>query len=746
MNVKQSAKTIIAGSIFLSVFITAEGTGLRQKIDFLTQDLDESSVPTGILYNRAVPLSGIERYDGSDSAPTITSAGWYQVYHELKYAELSPSALPEVSSLKERGKIESRQNLFSLAVIHKDYNRFATGAEEDGRISLTASGTLSLSPGSLEIQSAIVFSAIKGHTYRGHSTQFIVPSELYFSNQKFPQYIEIDFDDGRGFVSISLDEIVPVSYTEVGFKNLKMRMISESETASAGATFEVRSLDIRQPDTTWTVTADTSYSGIVASGEAFIYFAEGRSEIQHPVILIEGFDISDDMDQDELYDLANQEALFDDLEASGFDGIILNFDDPTTYIQDNAIMFQKLLDMVNPFIAGEAETVVVGASLGGLVGRIALVSMERDSIDHNVRTFISFDAPHYGANVPLGLQYFANFFGADESSLEMSEFIDALNSPGSRQLLRYHFTEPTSDTYTAPAEPDSLHTLFIQELDSLGMPENLRTVAVSNGSASGATQGFSPGEQIIDYYYWSFLVEIRGDVYAVQNTSSQLVLDGLMDLLFPLPDSDQTVTVHSAEPIDAAPGGYRMSMHQMDTTSGNPWGDIVALYDAHCFIPTASGLGIEPDDILEDLTQNVGQLASSMFDTIYYPLVNEDHVSLSAESKIWFMNEIGSPEILSVENHSPIAEAFNLHLAYPNPFNPSTTIRFDVGLGEAIMHPFQLTIYDITGRLVEALVDGELHSGSHEVIWNADRFASGVYFAYLKSNGLTQTQKITLLK
>ena len=213
-----------------------------------------------------MPLSGIERYDGSDSAPTITSAGWYQVYHELKYAELSPSALPEVSSLKERGKIESRQNLFSLAVIHKDYNRFATGAEEDGRISLTASGTLSLSPGSLEIQSAIVFSAIKGHTYRGHSTQFIVPSELYFSNQKFPQYIEIDFDDGRGFVSISLDEIVPVSYTEVGFKNLKMRMISESETASAGATFEVRSLDIRQPDTTWTVTADTSYSGIVVSG------------------------------------------------------------------------------------------------------------------------------------------------------------------------------------------------------------------------------------------------------------------------------------------------------------------------------------------------------------------------------------------------------------------------------------------------------------------------------------------------
>jgi hypothetical protein len=48
--------------------------------------------------------------------------------------------------------------------------------------------------------------------------------------------------------------------------------------------------------------------------------------------------------------------------------------------------------------------------------------------------------------------------------------------------------------------------------------------------------------------------------------------------------------------------------------------------------------------------------------------------------------------------------------------------------------------------MVETLVDGDLQRGSHEVIWNAENFPSGIYFAHLKSNRLTLSQKITLLK
>tara|TARA_B110000495_G_scaffold85348_1_gene73439 strand:+ start:723 stop:1739 length:1017 start_codon:yes stop_codon:yes gene_type:complete len=89
---------------------------------------------------------------------------------------------------------------------------------------------------------------------------------------------------------------------------------------------------------------------------------------------------------------------------------------------------------------------------------------------------------------------------------------------------------------------------------------------------------------------------------------------------------------------------------------------------------------------------------------------------------------------------------FDLKPSYPNPFNPVTTIRFDVGVGDAIMHPLQLTIFDITGRLVETLVNGKLERGHYEIQWNASRQPSGVYFLKMNSGSFVKTQKLILLK
>jgi len=89
---------------------------------------------------------------------------------------------------------------------------------------------------------------------------------------------------------------------------------------------------------------------------------------------------------------------------------------------------------------------------------------------------------------------------------------------------------------------------------------------------------------------------------------------------------------------------------------------------------------------------------------------------------------------------------FDLKPSYPNPFNPVTTIRFDVGVGDAIMNPLQLTIFDITGRLVETLVNGKLEPGHYEIQWNASRQPSGVYFLKMNSGSFVKTQKLILLK
>ena len=91
-----------------------------------------------------------------------------------------------------------------------------------------------------------------------------------------------------------------------------------------------------------------------------------------------------------------------------------------------------------------------------------------------------------------------------------------------------------------------------------------------------------------------------------------------------------------------------------------------------------------------------------------------------------------------------VANAFKLYANYPNPFNPITTIQFDLGLD--IASPTSLNIYDISGRLVATLVNKTLQAGDYEVKWNAQNFASGIYFSELISGNKRQTQKMILLK
>jgi flagellar hook assembly protein FlgD len=83
-----------------------------------------------------------------------------------------------------------------------------------------------------------------------------------------------------------------------------------------------------------------------------------------------------------------------------------------------------------------------------------------------------------------------------------------------------------------------------------------------------------------------------------------------------------------------------------------------------------------------------------------------------------------------------------LEQAKPNPFNPQTTIRFyNPKQGNA-----SLKIYDINGRLVETLHQGQLDKNWHELTWRAKGHASGAYFARLISGTETRNIKLMLLK
>ncbi|MBT5720618.1 MAG: T9SS type A sorting domain-containing protein [Candidatus Marinimicrobia bacterium] len=97
---------------------------------------------------------------------------------------------------------------------------------------------------------------------------------------------------------------------------------------------------------------------------------------------------------------------------------------------------------------------------------------------------------------------------------------------------------------------------------------------------------------------------------------------------------------------------------------------------------------------------------------------------------------------VGIINENPVPKKFAIVNNYPNPFNPTTTINITV----EIRHATSLNVYDINGRLIDLVFQGELEIGTHEFQWEGTNYSSGVYFIKMKSGDYVQTRKIILLK
>ncbi len=116
--------------------------------------------------------------------------------------------------------------------------------------------------------------------------------------------------------------------------------------------------------------------------------------------------------------------------------------------------------------------------------------------------------------------------------------------------------------------------------------------------------------------------------------------------------------------------------------------------------------------------------------------------ALFAELMDWF--EVQPSSV--TDNSSPVM-VNSLQGAFPNPFNPSTTLSFSLAKAQHT----ELAIYNLKGQKVKTLVSGELPSGNHSVVWNGrddnnHSVGSGIYFVSLKAENYVETKKITLVK
>ncbi len=89
-----------------------------------------------------------------------------------------------------------------------------------------------------------------------------------------------------------------------------------------------------------------------------------------------------------------------------------------------------------------------------------------------------------------------------------------------------------------------------------------------------------------------------------------------------------------------------------------------------------------------------------------------------------------------------VVKVFRLYNNYPNPFNPSTMIKYDIPTQTKVV----MQVYDILGRQVETLVNEVKTPGSYEVQFNASRCASGVYFVRMVAGSYVRAEKMLLLK
>jgi len=110
-----------------------------------------------------------------------------------------------------------------------------------------------------------------------------------------------------------------------------------------------------------------------------------------------------------------------------------------------------------------------------------------------------------------------------------------------------------------------------------------------------------------------------------------------------------------------------------------------------------------------------------------------------------FLEVVNGPDAIDEVVQRPAK--FDLYANYPNPFNPTTTVKFEV----AELSDVSVVLYDILGNKVRTLIQGRKQAGVHEVVWDGRDQAgkavtSGIYFCTYTANGFSKTQKMMLIK
>ena len=609
------SKKIINGLIAIVIFCSLKGQCQTSTImDFLNvvdsiyASIDKRIISTGILLDQ-----GFRNIDDLIDWKQTQSDyyNYWAIYSNLqrsKHGRPKDKFLPDFENLFDFE--EYKNNIHkSIPLSYIFYKGNYLGADETLKLFEDKDYLPVVSEKKLFALSPLVSSIYSS------SITFYLKSDLIFSNIMIEiHYLEIDFGDGNGFREVSpYEDKISINYDCIGEKSIIARLLTDKDTLIANTKFTVKSRQLSEPSITGQLNIPTSKTnnksylkstGKIIGGD---YRCELSSDnvLDKPILIIEGIDLLNKYSVNEGY--SKWEGVLSNLRANGYDVFCLNFNDAKLSMHENVKVVKAMINKINEDKVGNFEGIVIGESMGGILARMALKEMENDNIDHQIGLYVSFDSPHKGANIPMGIQ--TGFRDALTVVSDVSEiiipFLDIFKAIFG-DVASYTVFNSTLNS-TAAQQLLSRHTSGLNEfnvmqgyLKNLGYPENSRNVALINGSNQGNNLLFDPGDRIFNHQWkWTALLghyhELTLNSTAV-NTNSQLV-SNITIVSIVIPAWEWWNYALGIPPIPYPTFVYKKRYYTSDNKAyDNCPGGIIEIdncdIDAFSFVPTSSSIDL----------------------------------------------------------------------------------------------------------------------------------------------------------
>ncbi|ARF55725.1 esterase/lipase family protein [Streptomyces gilvosporeus] len=360
------------------------------------------------------------------------------------------------------------------------------------------------------------------------------------------------------------------------------------------------------------------------NGFAQVFYGEGNQGITRPVIMADGFNLGPS-DLKWLYaGLDRDYPLLSELRRRGRDVILLGFSERSASIVKNAEAAMACIQQTNAEQLGSAGLTVGGFSMGGMVTRYALAKMECEETDHRTRLYFSYDSPHRGAVIPIGLQAFSHFIPLP------NPFARQMNSPAARQMLWRHYDPKSGKIGIAPER-----TEFLRELEELGgWPRIPRTLALANGRGDGTGLAIPPGETMLKveriYPGTTFYAQAQGKDVIVAELKRRF------------PKAEKTVTTNGLPELDGAPGGTLRSYGILADMLKKFGAQVDLRHEEVCFVPSVSAVAIRDIDQQKDLYATIDDLdpSESEVDDFLCSSTTTEHTAVTEELGLWLMDRL----------------------------------------------------------------------------------------------------------